>query len=130
MNEKRLLSTIASQLEPFRESPFLFLVRARGMELVGIITKVLHKYDHSWGVMRLWAVGVTVDGKKFEEPLDRKNKRTGELEDIIQMKNDFIVVTARSSSSLDDDDDENFQYFLNPHTVNAVSYTHLRAHET
>ena len=120
MNEKKLLSNIAGQLEPFRESPFLFLVRARGMELVGIITKVLHKYDHSWGVMRLWAVGVTVDGKKFEEPLDRKNRRTGELEDIIQIKNDFLVVTARSSSSLDDDDDENFQYFLNPHTVNEI----------
>ena len=25
-----------------------------------------------------------------------------------------------SSSSLDDDDDENFQYFLNPHTVNEI----------
>ena len=94
------------------------MLRAKGMPLVGIITKIELKHDSGWGVMRRWAKGITLDGNVFEEPLDRKNKKTGDLEDIVQMKNDLILVTARNSTDPDDDNHDNFQYLLNPHTAN------------
>lgn len=84
------------------------------------MTKVEHKFDSGWGTMRPWAIGLTLDGKRFEEPLDRKNKRTGELEDIIQMKTSFLLITARDGGDPDDEDDNNFTYILSPNQANRM----------
>ena len=84
------------------------------------MTKTMHKYDSSWGTMRTWAIGLTFDGERFEEPLDRKNKRTGELEDLIQMKTDLFVITARNTGDPNDDDESNFQYLMGPHSSNRM----------
>jgi len=118
--ELRFVLLAKDILGQLRKSPYLLFVRARGLEVAGILTKVELKYDPGWGVMRSWAKGITLDGKKFEEPLDRKNQRTGELEDLIQMKNDLLLVTARNSSDPDDENNDNFQYLMNPHSVNEV----------
>ena len=114
----KFVLSIVDILNKLRKSPYLLFIRARGMEPVGIVTKIELKYDPGWGIMRSWAKGLTFDGKKFEEPLDRKNKRTGELEDLVQMKNDLLIITARNSTDPDDDNEANFQYFMNPHMIN------------
>jgi DNA repair exonuclease SbcCD ATPase subunit len=111
-------------LNSMRKSPFKIFLRAKNYEPVGILAKKEHRYDSAWGQMRIWAVGMTLgeDGKskKFEEPLDRKNRRTGELEDLIQMETDLLIITARNSADPDDDNDANFQYIVNPHSANRL----------
>jgi len=116
---KFILSAIDT-LKKLSQSPYYIFVRARGFEIVGIATKIEHRYDAAWGIMRQWVKGITLDGEKFEEPLDRKNKRTGKLEDLVQMKNDLIIVTARNSSDPNDENDENFQYLMNPFQINEI----------
>lgn len=123
MNTEKLLLISKKNFNQFKESPLHLFIRARGFEVIGIMTKLFHKYDSSWGVMRQWVKGMKFNGDTFEEPIDRKNQRTGELENIIQFQNDFIIVTARNSSNIDSDFDEeetNFQYFLNPHAANKI----------
>lgn len=125
MRLERLLMVLKSNLVEMRKSPFKLFIRANGLEPIGIMTKRIHKYDSGWGSMRTWAVGLTFDEttnkiKRIEEPLDRKNRRTGELEDLVQMENDFVLVTARNTSDPDDENDDNFQYFINPHSANRM----------
>ena len=120
MKEIKFILSAVNTLKKLSQSPYYIFVRARGLEVVGIATKIEQRYDPGWGIMRQWVKGITLDGEKFEEPLDRKNKRTAELEDLVQMKNDLIIVTARNSSDPNDDNDENFQYFMNPHQVNEI----------
>ena len=120
MKEIKFILSAVNTLKKLSQSPYYIFVRARGLEVVGIATKIEQRYDPGWGIMRQWVKGITLDGEKFEEPLDRKNKRTAELEDLVQMKNELIIVTARNSSDPNDDNDENFQYFMNPHQVNEI----------
>jgi hypothetical protein len=117
---KRLIYKTCSILHLLSSSRYHEFIRARGFETVGVITKIEQVYDGSWGVMRKWAMGRTVSGDIFEEYLDRKNKRTGELEDLIQMQTDLHIVTARNSSSPDDDDENNFTYLLDANTSNHL----------
>lgn len=120
MHKERELIDYWRILEALQKSPRLLFLRAKGWETVGVLTKIDHQYDGSWGVMRKVALGFTFSGKKIEEFLDRKNKRTGNLEDLVQIQTDTILVTARNSNSPDDDDDDNFQYILNPHQSNDI----------
>jgi len=124
MRLEALLVQSKKVLSEFRMSPFKLYMRANSYDPIGIMTKKVHKYDSGWGTMRVWAVGITFDeggkAKRFEEPLDRKNRRTGELEDIVQMENQMILITARTSEDLDDDNDENFQYLMPPHQSNRI----------
>jgi len=125
MKLERLLVQLKTNFIEMRKSPFKLFVRANGLEPVGIMTKRIHKYDSGWGSMRVWALGLTFEEKtgkiqRIEEPLDRKNRRTSELEDLVQMENDFIIVTARNTSDPDDENDDNFQYFINPHSANRM----------
>lgn len=131
MRRERLLVLSKDILNEFRKSPFKLFIRANTFETVGIMTKITHKYDSGWGSMRSWALGLTFDNppKRLEEPLDRKNKRTGELEDLIQMQTDMILITARNTSNPDDDDDENFQYLVGPHASNRLKDTNDRLKE-
>jgi hypothetical protein len=79
------------------------------------------RFDPGWGGMRTWAIGILLkDGKleRFEEPLDRKNRRTGELENLVQLETDLFIVTARSSQDPDDENEDNFQYWIGPHQSN------------
>lgn len=114
MRLEKLLFSSKETLEEIQKSPFYIFIRAKNYEPVGIMTKTEHKFDSSWGQMREWAVGLTIDGKRFEEPLDRKNKRTGELETLIQKKTSSILMTARNNGDPDDEDDSNFTYMLSP----------------
>lgn len=119
MNKRLLLKSLNS-LDLLRENNCYLFYRAQGFETIGIITKIKHVYDGSWGIMRKQAVGITLNGNKFEEYLDRKNKRTGSLEDLVQMQTDLVIITARNSKSMDDDDNGNFTYLLDPHTANSM----------
>lgn len=139
MRLEALLLQAKKNFIDLRHSPLKLFVRAKGLEPVGIMTKRVHKFDSGWGSMRVWAVGLTFDevglagaitkGKRFEEPLDRKNRRTGELENLVQMENDFLVVTARNTSDPDDENDDNFQYFIPPHSANRMKDTIDRVRE-
>jgi len=121
VRREKLLLNLKKDIDEMMGTPFVLFIRANTFETVGIMTKIIHKYDSSWGTMRPWAIGLTLgDGKRFEEPLDRKNKRTGELEDIIQMKTNTILITARNTGDPDDDDDDNFSYLLSPHQSNRM----------
>jgi len=117
---RRLISKFYDTLEKLQKSRYYIFLRAKGFETIGILTKIDHVYDGSWGVMRKLALGLSLSGEPFEEYLDRKNKRTGELEDLIQMQTDLIIITARNSNSPDDDDDENFTYLLDANTSNHI----------
>jgi len=119
MSLKFILSAV-NTLKKLSQSPYHIFIRARNFEVVGIATKIEQRYDSGWGIMRQWVKGITLDGEKFEEPLDRKNKKTGEIEDLVQMRNDLLIITARNSSNPDDDNDENFQYFMNPYQINQI----------
>ena len=92
MSKERLLLKSWRVLDELRKSSFLLFVRANGMEVVGVLTKIDHKPDSSWGVMRKVALGFTFDGDTIEEYLDRKNNRTGELEDLIQIGRYLLFV--------------------------------------
>ena len=120
MNPIRFILQAVDTLKKLQQSPYHIFIRAKGMEVVGILTKIEHRYDPGWGIMRSWAKGIKLNGDTFEEPLDRKNKRTGELEDLIQMRNDLVIITARNSPDPDDDNDDNFQYLMNPYQVNEI----------
>ena len=118
LGKERLVLQSKTMLNELMHSPFKIFFRAYNWEPVGIMTKREHKYDPGWGGMRIWATGLTLDGKKFTEQLDRKNRRTGELEDLVQMETDMLLVTARSSQDPDDENEDNFQYFVGPHQAN------------
>ena len=120
MNPIKFILQAVDTLKKLQQSPYHIFIRAKGMEVVGILTKIEHRYDPGWGIMRSWAKGIKLNGDTFEEPLDRKNKRTGELEDLIQMRNDLVIITARNSPDPDDDNDDNFQYLMNPYQVNEI----------
>ena len=120
MNQVKFILQAVDTLKKLQQSPYHIFMRAKGMEVVGILTKIEHRYDPGWGIMRSWAKGIKLNGETFEEPLDRKNKRTGELEDLIQMRNDLVIITARNSPDPDDDNDDNFQYLMNPYQVNEI----------
>lgn len=117
---RRLISKSYDILEDLSKSQYHIFIRAKGFETIGILTKVDHVYDGSWGVMRRLALGLSLSGEPFEEYLDRKNKRTGELEDLIQMQTDLLIVTARNTNSPDDDDNDNFTYMLDVNSSNQL----------
>jgi hypothetical protein len=120
MDKKKLILETIKNLRRLREEDLHLFTRARGFEIIGVMSKRFNKYDSSWGVMREAAKGMKINGDVFEEFIDRKNKRTGELESLVQMQNEFVLVTARNSESPDDDDEENFQYFMSPHQISNI----------
>ena len=120
MNQIKFILQAVDTLKKLQQSPYHIFMRAKGMEVVGILTKIEHRYDPGWGIMRSWAKGIKLNGDTFEEPLDRKNKRTGELEDLIQMRNDMVIITARNSTDPDDENEDNFQYLINPYQANEI----------
>ena len=113
---KRLISKSHSAIENLAKSSYFILLRCKGFETVGILTKIERVYDGSWGILRQMGRGLLISGEPFEEYLDRKNKRTGQLEDLIQMQTDLVMVTARNTSSPEDDDDNNFEYLIDTNT--------------
>ena len=120
MNQIKFILQAVDTLKKLQQSPYHIFMRAKGMEVVGILTKIEHRYDPGWGIMRSWAKGIKLNGETFEEPLDRKNKRTGELEDLTQMRNDLVIITARNSTDPDDENEDNFQYLMNPYQANEI----------
>jgi len=120
LNQVKFILQAVDTLKKLQQSPYHIFIRAKGMEVVGILTKIEHRYDPGWGIMRSWAKGIKLNGETFEEPLDRKNKRTGELEDLTQMRNDLVIITARNSTDPDDENEDNFQYLMNPYQANEI----------
>ena len=121
MNRERLAKESRVTLLELQKSPFKIFVRAYNWEPMGIMTKKDLRYDPGWGGMRTWAVGLMLkEGKleKFEELLDRKNRRTGELEPLVQIETDLFIITARSYQDPDDENEDNFQYWIGPHQSN------------
>lgn len=119
---KRLISKFYNAVRSLGKSPYFILYRCKGFETVGILTKIELVYDGSWGIKRRLGRGLSfTSGEPFEEYLDRKNKRTGELEDLTQMQTDLIMLTARNTNSPDDDNDDNFEYLIDTKTA-----THMK----
>jgi len=77
------------------------------------------RFDHSLGDNRVWVQYFDSNGKLCEEPLDRKNQITGDLEPVVIRKNHFVILTARKTDS-ESDSDENFQWIMNPRFMNML----------
>jgi len=118
---RRLISKSHDTLTDLSKSKYFIFYRCKGFETVGILTKIELVHDGGWGVMRKLGRGLSKSGEPFEEYLDRKNKRTGELEDLVQMQTDLIMLTARNTNSPDDNDDHNFEYLIDTNTA-----THMK----
>jgi len=111
--EKKALK-IVDALRELATSRFKLFIRSDGMRLYGLLTKIEYRYDTEYGEVIPWAMGITVDGKVFEEPLVYKNQRTGKLENCIQIENNFLLVTSRKTNDPTDNPD-NFVPFISPH---------------
>lgn len=106
-----MLSTL-DKMQAIRDEDCKLLVRVDGFLLAGIVTKIKRMYDSQIGKDRRWALGVTMAGDIFEEPLDRKNPKSGRLEDVVQRETEHMLITARRTFDAKDADD-NFNWL--PH---------------
>ncbi len=78
------------------------------------------EYDSSIGESRMWVHGVRFGGGKFfDEPLDRKNPKTNELESVVLAETSHLILTARRRPDLSDEED-NFMWLENPFNVQEV----------
>ena len=112
MNKRKVVLSALDRIKDLHDSDCKLLVRVDVFFIVGIITKIKRQYDSQVGRDRRWAIGVTLEGDIFEEPLDRKNPKTGRLEDVVQRETEHLVITARRSFDARDIDD-NFNWL--PH---------------
>jgi len=94
-----------------KENDCKLLVRVDGFKIVGIVSKIRREYDSGIGRDRQWAMGINIGdgGKVFDEPLDRKNPKTGHLEPVIVRETPFMMITARKTTD-PKDDDNNFTW--------------------
>ncbi len=102
-----------------RDEDCKLFVRVDGFKLVGIVSKIKKEYDSQMGKDRRWAIGITLDGDTFEEPLDRKNRRKGGLESVVQRETPFMIITARNTEDATDDD-ENFTWLPHKFSMNRM----------
>jgi len=119
LGKRSVILNAEKALKALHEYDCKLLVRVDGFTLVGIISKIKKEYDSQMGKDRKWAVGITMDGEIFEEPIDRKNPKKGGLEDIIQRDTPFMMVTARNSSD-PDDSDKNFSWLPNKFSMSRM----------
>jgi hypothetical protein len=114
---------LAFALEYARRAGVKILVRRDGMRVAGLIYATKLKEDKGLGKNRTWAY-VLVDPKRMEwveEPLDRINPRTGNLESCVLAEDPrgYLVLTARKTPDVRDDDD-NFVWMSNPHEEKEI----------
>lgn len=112
MSKRRVVLSTLDKMQALREVDCKLLVRVDGFFLAGVVTKIKRMYDSQVGKDRRWALGVTMTGDIFEEPLDRKNPKSGKLEDVVQRETEHMIITARRSFDAKDTDD-NFNWL--PH---------------
>jgi chromosome segregation ATPase len=93
-------------------------IRRDGFMIVGLLVDKYNRVDTSSGDMRTWGWIKTLDWKDTDEPLDRKNRLTGEIESCICWENNQVVITARRTKDLRDDDD-NFMWLMGAPDANA-----------
>lgn len=99
------------------KTAFKILIRRDGFIPFGIVTVKSPEYDSSIGESRMWVHGVRFGGGKFfDEPLDRKNPKTSELESVVLAETPQLILTARRRPDLSDEDD-NFMWLENPFGV-------------
>lgn len=102
-----------SLMSEWPDAGFKALLRADGMDLVGLITARGPEIGPGMAEPREVVKGVTLDGDTFEEYLDRRNPESGKLESAICFENSHVVVTARKEDPASDDED-NFRYLQFP----------------
>lgn len=112
MSKRRVVLSTLDKMEALREQDCKLLVRVDGFILAGVVTKIKRMYDSQIGKDRRWALGVTMTGDIFEEPLDRKNPKSGRLEDVVQRETEHMIITARRTFDSKDAED-NFTWL--PH---------------
>jgi chromosome segregation ATPase len=93
-------------------------VRREGFVIVGFLVEKYQRVDTSSGDMRNWGFIKTLNWENLDEPLDRKNRLTGEIETCICWENNQIVITARRTKDIRDDED-NFQWLIGAPDANA-----------
>jgi hypothetical protein len=112
VSKRRVVNSALDKMQALREVDCKMLIRVDGFIFAGIVSKIKRIYDSQIGKDRRWALGATIEGKMFEEPLDRKNPKSGRLEDCIQRETEYMIITARRSFDAKDTDD-NFTWL--PH---------------
>ena len=113
ISERKVLKALLYGLKNMPRCNFSLLLRTEKFQIVGIMTARKPEMDVSKGVPRMWAVGVTLDGEVFKEPLDRWSAEKGEFESVVFSENpQGIVVTSRRVPEGENED--NFFYFDNP----------------
>lgn len=118
-SKRSSILTAEKVLNNLRANDCKLFVRADGFRLVGILSKIKREYDSQIGKDRRWGMGITIDGDVFEEPLDRKNPKSGRLEDVIVRDTPFIAITARKSTDPGDGDD-NFSWLPHQFSMNRM----------
>jgi len=112
LSKRRVVNSALDKMQALREVDCKMLIRVDGFIFAGIVSKIKRIYDSQIGKDRRWALGATMEGKMFEEPLDRKNPKSGRLEDCVQRETEYMIITARRSFDAKDTDD-NFSWL--PH---------------
>jgi len=119
MSKRSVVLNTKKMLHALKEQDCKLFVRVDGFRLVGILTKIRREYDPQIGKDRQWGMGITLNGEVFEEPLDRKNPKTGRLETVIVRETPFLMITARKTSD-PKDDDVNFNWLPHQFHLDAM----------
>jgi hypothetical protein len=109
------------------ENNMKLLFTTHGFKLLGIVTYDKKEPDESLGIRRRWVKGLVMENghplppedRVFETTLDRKNPKSGKLEDIVAHEDDLVIVMERKTFELDEDE-KNFQFMPNMHLMNRI----------
>ena len=93
-------------------------IRRDGFVIVGLLVDKYQRVDTASGDMRTWGFIKDLNWRDIDEPLDRKNRLTGEIESCICWENNQVVITARRTKDSRDDDD-NFMWLMGAPDANA-----------
>lgn len=127
MGKEAIAYHAESALKDLSECGFKLLFTTQGFRLMGIVTWDKKLPDESLGERRRWIKGLKIengtpiplDEKVFETSLDRKNPKSGELDEIVVHEDDSMILMARKTFDLDDGE-ENFQFIPNQYALNRV----------
>lgn len=127
MGKEAIAFRTEDYLKQMSENNMKLLFTTHGFKLLGIITWDKMLPDEAMGIRRRWVKGLVMENghplppeeRVFETSLQRKNPKSGRLEDIIVHEDDLVVVMERKTFELDDDE-KNFQFMPNMHLFNRV----------
>lgn len=127
MSKESLVYQAEANIKKMAEYGFKRLFTTHGFRLLGFVTWDKKVPDESLGLRRRKVKGLVFENgtslsseeRIFETFLDRKNPRSGKLEDIVVHEDDFMILMERKTFDLSDEDD-NFQFIPNMHALNHV----------